>query len=97
MNANFNIEQYLTERVMNYRIRKDMINGLFAKIDAHRNDDAYTADVASWKRKAMIDTNKNAGAYAEICALAKAHGLKIVFNKEDNTFHICGVETTVSA
>ena len=97
MNANFNIEQYLTDRVKQLRVRTDVRDGKFAKIDAHRDDPAYAEDVASWKKQAMIDTNKITGAYSELYALARANGVEIIFNQKEDTFKISKVDTFVEA
>jgi len=93
----FNIEQYLVDRVISLRVRQDVVNGMFSKIEAHRDDDAYVSDVAGWKRRAMIETNKITGAYSELYALARAFNHEIVLNKEDNTFVVREVSTTVEA
>ena len=97
MNANFNIEQYLTDRVKQLRVRTDVRDGKFAKIDAHRDDPTYAQDVASWKKQAMIDTNKITGAYSELYALARAYGVEIIFNQKEDTFKISKVDTFVEA
>ena len=88
MNTNLNIEQYLTDRVEQLRVRTDVRDGKFAKIDKHQDDPTYASDVAGWRKQAMIDTNKITGAYSELYALARACGVEIIFNRKDKSFEI---------